>query len=271
MVKPTMEARTVKPVVRTLSDQSGCSGCLVPTTTKSPSSSPKGVNAGGQELQATGGVFTSQVKQTPLPATDRDYLLSSARPNLAPPAHLSPSPPGPPSTSSQIPLPLTDPLSRAPLVNFNQKAVITNINIHTKQPVYNRPNPTFPPVSNSKETRNNGQPQSQRLTPVEKSIMDFMESEIARLYKFNYTLTFHGHSEEGDTLGNKQGSYFHNGRDGYQRKVEYVANQFGYQPIVALVKLDPGSVPNEKTEKDQTELKGNEFIWFHEKLRRESQ
>lgn len=104
----------------------------------------------------------------------------------------------------------------------------------------------------------NLQPQ---LNPMEMKILDYM----AKLYKFNYTLSFHGHEEIGDFGGNKNGSYFSNGRDGYQRKVVYVANEFGYQPKISLIKLDDEFVPKEETEKELTKLKGSEFIWFFKK------
>ncbi|XP_063220300.1 protein lethal(3)malignant blood neoplasm 1 [Bacillus rossius redtenbacheri] len=89
------------------------------------------------------------------------------------------------------------------------------------------------------------------------------EDIMALLYKFNYTVGFHGHYESGYRNGNKLGGYFSNGRDGFGRNVQYVANEFGYQPNITLVNLglESKDTPKEETEK-QFGLKGYEFKWF---------
>ncbi|XP_073990309.1 uncharacterized protein isoform X2 [Rhodnius prolixus] len=86
---------------------------------------------------------------------------------------------------------------------------------------------------------------------------------MAILYKFNYTLTYHGHNEIGNRAGEKNGSYFFNGRDGFGRDVKYLANEFGYQPNITLVELNINDTPKEETEKELTKLLGNEFIWYY--------
>uniref|UniRef100_T1HRD2 Uncharacterized protein n=1 Tax=Rhodnius prolixus TaxID=13249 RepID=T1HRD2_RHOPR len=86
---------------------------------------------------------------------------------------------------------------------------------------------------------------------------------MAILYKFNYTLTYHGHNEMGNRAGEKNGSYFFNGRDGFGRDVKYLANEFGYQPNITLVELNINDTPKEETEKELTKLLGNEFIWYY--------
>ncbi|KAK9502262.1 hypothetical protein O3M35_011062 [Rhynocoris fuscipes] len=83
------------------------------------------------------------------------------------------------------------------------------------------------------------------------------------LYKFNYTLSYHGHNEIGNRAGEKNGSYFFNGRDGFGRNVKYIANEFGYQPNITLVDLSVDQTPKEETEKVLTKLLGNEFIWYY--------
>jgi len=83
------------------------------------------------------------------------------------------------------------------------------------------------------------------------------------LYRFNYTIGFHGHHEQGDLAGNKKGGYFVNGRDGYGRKFTYIANEFGYQPRVTLEDLRGEETPRQETERDpKYGLKGYEFRWF---------
>lgn len=94
-----------------------------------------------------------------------------------------------------------------------------------------------------------------------------MEDLQALLYRFNYTLRFHGHHESGYRSGDKEGGYFFNGRDGFGRDVKYIANEFGYQPNISLVELGLNSpdTPKEETEKELNELRGNEFKWFYQR------
>uniref|UniRef100_A0A087ZHS9 Uncharacterized protein n=2 Tax=Anopheles darlingi TaxID=43151 RepID=A0A087ZHS9_ANODA len=82
------------------------------------------------------------------------------------------------------------------------------------------------------------------------------------LYRFNYTAGYHGHHEQGDRQGNKEGGYFAVGRDGIRRGVSYKANEFGFQPHVKFEKVGPEETPREETEK-QAGLKGFDFKWFY--------
>lgn len=82
------------------------------------------------------------------------------------------------------------------------------------------------------------------------------------LYKFNYDVGYHGHREQGDRTGNKEGSYYVIGRDGYKRTVNYKANEFGYQPNVKLELARPEEIPREENEKERG-LKDYEFKWFY--------
>lgn len=85
------------------------------------------------------------------------------------------------------------------------------------------------------------------------------------LYRFNYTVGFHGHNENGYRNGDKSGNYFTNGRDGVSRRVDYIANEFGYQPNITLTKIENNiNRPHEDTEKSFG-LKGYEFKWFYRK------
>ena len=134
------------------------------------------------------------------------------------------------------------------------------------------------PNIDSPETRIGGGLMNNKLTstpekgtPVSKEIDQFMkhnnvmtmEDLMGILYKFNYTLTYHGHHETGNRAGDKEGGYFFNGRDGFGRDVKYIANEFGYQPNITLVDLTPEETPKEHTEKELTVLKGNEFKWYY--------
>uniref|UniRef100_A0A182JYA5 Uncharacterized protein n=1 Tax=Anopheles christyi TaxID=43041 RepID=A0A182JYA5_9DIPT len=82
------------------------------------------------------------------------------------------------------------------------------------------------------------------------------------LYRFNYTAGYHGHHEQGDRQGNKEGGYYSIGRDGIRRGVSYKANEFGYQPHIKFEKVSPEETPREETEK-QAGLKGFDFKWFY--------
>ncbi|GAB0089966.1 Protein lethal(3)malignant blood neoplasm 1 [Sergentomyia squamirostris] len=82
------------------------------------------------------------------------------------------------------------------------------------------------------------------------------------LYLFNYTAGYHGHNEQGDREGNKEGGYYVVGRDGLRRSTEYKANQFGYQPHFKIEKVPPEDTPVEESEKEAG-LKGYQFKWFY--------
>lgn len=93
------------------------------------------------------------------------------------------------------------------------------------------------------------------------------EADIMKLlYRFNYTVGFHGHHEEGYRNGDKVGGYFVNGRNGISTQVKYIANEFGYQPNITFVPLglDSPDTPKEDTEKNYG-LKGYAFDWFYKR------
>ncbi|XP_060518551.1 uncharacterized protein LOC132697233 isoform X2 [Cylas formicarius] len=83
------------------------------------------------------------------------------------------------------------------------------------------------------------------------------------LYKFHYTVGFHGHYEKGLKNGAKIGGYFVNGRDGISRVVTYIADENGYRPKIKLINLglDSEETPKEATEKSFG-LKSFEFVWY---------
>lgn len=76
------------------------------------------------------------------------------------------------------------------------------------------------------------------------------------LYRFNYTLKYNGHNENGYLSGGKDGRYFILGEDGIKRIIEYMANEFGYQPHIKLEDLE------EPSSKEENNLLGYEFVWF---------
>jgi hypothetical protein len=82
------------------------------------------------------------------------------------------------------------------------------------------------------------------------------------LYRYNYDVGYHGHREEGDRRGNKEGEYYSVGRDGVKRVISYKANEFGYQPFSKSETVRNEDIPRLETERDAG-LKGYEFKWFY--------
>ncbi|XP_029408838.2 protein lethal(3)malignant blood neoplasm 1 isoform X2 [Bactrocera dorsalis] len=80
--------------------------------------------------------------------------------------------------------------------------------------------------------------------------------EAGDLYRFKYLLDYNGHRETGSQNGNKEGSFYAIGDDNVERTIEYIANEFGYQPRVRFRKLDAPVQAKENT------LKDYEFVWF---------
>lgn len=74
-------------------------------------------------------------------------------------------------------------------------------------------------------------------------------------YRFNYTITSHGHQEDGYRSGSKDGSYRSQGEDGVDTRVKYLSNEFGHQPNVSFV-----ANVNEANETER--LKGYLFHWY---------
>ncbi|KAL1494869.1 hypothetical protein ABEB36_010387 [Hypothenemus hampei] len=83
------------------------------------------------------------------------------------------------------------------------------------------------------------------------------------LYKFHYTVGFHGHYEKGLKNGAKIGGYFVNGRDGISRVVTYIADENGFRPKVKFINLGLESEDTPKAETEKTfGLKSFEFVWY---------
>lgn len=124
---------------------------------------------------------------------------------------------------------------------------------------FRQPNPipqTVPQVEFIDTRPNNqGQPPFQQQS-ADQSVL------TGPLYKFNYTVGYHGHNEQGDRGGNKEGGYYSIGRDGYKRTVEYRADGNGYRPHTILERVQSDLVPQPETEKEKG-LQGYEFKWFY--------
>ncbi|KOC68632.1 Protein lethal(3)malignant blood neoplasm 1 [Habropoda laboriosa] len=75
-------------------------------------------------------------------------------------------------------------------------------------------------------------------------------------YRFNYTITSHGHQEDGYRSGSKDGSYRAQSENGVDTRVKYLSNEFGHQPNISFV---PNS---DATSNENERLEGYSFLWY---------
>lgn len=75
-------------------------------------------------------------------------------------------------------------------------------------------------------------------------------------YRFNYTITTHGHHENGYRSGRKDGSYQSQSEDGIETRVKYLSNEFGHQPNVTFAPRASGAADEPHA------LKGYTFRWY---------
>ncbi|XP_053676581.1 protein lethal(3)malignant blood neoplasm 1 [Anopheles nili] len=120
------------------------------------------------------------------------------------------------------------------------------------------------PEGSTKDTKPSSKPnQDDPMKLIEMHTANMIQHILnGLLYRFNYTAGYHGHHEQGDRQGNKEGGYYSIGRDGIRRGVSYKANEFGFQPHIKFEKVSPEETPREDTEK-QAGLKGFDFKWFY--------
>ncbi|XP_025992141.2 protein lethal(3)malignant blood neoplasm 1 [Solenopsis invicta] len=74
-------------------------------------------------------------------------------------------------------------------------------------------------------------------------------------YQFNYTITSHGHHEDGYRNGRKDGSYRSQNENGTDTQVRYLSNEFGHQPNITLI-------PQTNAANKESALKGYSFRWY---------
>lgn len=88
--------------------------------------------------------------------------------------------------------------------------------------------------------------------PVNDQVLEKMANDL--YYQFNYTITTHGHSENGYRSGHKDGSYQSQAEDGVETQVKYLSNEFGHQPNITFV-------PRARNDVEHA-LKGYSFRWY---------
>lgn len=126
-------------------------------------------------------------------------------------------------------------------------------------PLDNEVNDPTVDIRSGTNTPNNDPLPSLRSKPGTVEKMQELLGDI--LYKFNYTVGYHGHHEQGDQAGTKEGGYFSIGRDGFKRTVSYKANSNGFQPKVKVEKVSLEETPQPETEKEN-KRHDYEFKWF---------
>ncbi|KAL0133909.1 hypothetical protein PUN28_001094 [Cardiocondyla obscurior] len=88
---------------------------------------------------------------------------------------------------------------------------------------------------------------------VSDRVLEKMANDL--YYQFNYTITTHGHHEEGYRNGKKDGSYRSQNENGIDTQVKYVSNEFGHQPNVTFIQS--ANIADE-----EHALKGYSFRWY---------
>ncbi|XP_020281361.1 protein lethal(3)malignant blood neoplasm 1 isoform X2 [Pseudomyrmex gracilis] len=88
---------------------------------------------------------------------------------------------------------------------------------------------------------------------VSDRVLEKMANDL--YYRFNYTITSHGHNEDGYRDGRKNGSYRSLSEDGVDTQVRYLSNEFGHQPNITFF-------PQANTTSEKHGLKGYLFRWY---------
>ncbi|CAL7932914.1 unnamed protein product [Xylocopa violacea] len=89
-------------------------------------------------------------------------------------------------------------------------------------------------------------------TDVDDKVVEKMANDL--YYRFNYTITSHGHQEDGYKSGRKDGSYRSQNENGVDTRVKYLSNEFGHQPNISFV-------PSAITVNASQRLEGYSFLW----------
>lgn len=82
---------------------------------------------------------------------------------------------------------------------------------------------------------------AKKLLPEENNSNKIMSDRVLKnmandlYYRFNYTITTHGHHEDGYRNGRKDGNYQSRDENGVDTQVKYLSNEFGHQPNITFV------------------------------------
>lgn len=101
---------------------------------------------------------------------------------------------------------------------------------------------------------------AKKLLPEEDNSNEIMSDRVLEnmandlYYRFNYTITTHGHHEDGYRSGRKDGSYQSGNENGIDTQVKYLSNEFGHQPNITFVRTN--------TTDQKHAFKGYLFRWY---------
>lgn len=122
-------------------------------------------------------------------------------------------------------------------------------------------------VDAAKKVLENDGPENEREELTSEEVLENMANDL--FYRFNYTITSHGHWEDGFRDGRKDGEYNAKFKEGIDTHVKYVSNEFGYQPNITLVPRQEESIDDEttdnaenKTTTEKVPYRGHYFNWF---------
>lgn len=244
----------------------GCGGCVIPTTSAPEIDVRAGVDpirGGGPAVRPVAAKVDKGVQRV-----EGNYgggrpadITSPQRPGYE--SNAQQAPPSP--ANQQKPGAISMPIPESPAIQYKQDSGPAAPRLPLSNTGQSVPHTGQQDQSKAIQGQNNPIDQVMANIPKMTSDVQNMEDLQALFYIFNYTLTYHGHHETGNQAGDKNGSYFFNGQDGLGRNVTYVANEFGYQPNITLYDLTEDQTPNELTEKEKTQLLGNDFRWFYGK------
>ncbi|EAT36464.1 AAEL011451-PA [Aedes aegypti] len=251
------------------SGYAACSGCKIPeTTTVKPSTEPslpetstlyvppfKIVNKNDIEsVTTTSKPITTTPNESPKSSPDEtpQKLVDNPSASKAPSSKESTKPQSPEDMQSVSKTPSTQSLQPPPSDGGGGSAKPNEAS--NAKPISSKP-------TSSSASGGNTSSSGGKLDHINTANMMIQHILNGLLYRFNYTVGYHGHHEQGDRQGNKEGGYFAVGRDGIRRGVTYKANEFGFQPHIKFEKVSPEETPREETEK-QAGLKGFDFKWF---------
>ena len=108
-------------------------------------------------------------------------------------------------------------------------------------------------IKDNEENKKTIEAPSSTENTTDSNLIENMEKDLR--YRFNYSISSHGHNEDGYRNGRKDGQYHSMDKDGVEVKVEYLSNEFGHQPNITIV---PGPALNP----DEEALKGYSFMWY---------
>ncbi|XP_058806668.1 RNA polymerase II subunit 5-mediating protein homolog [Phymastichus coffea] len=120
-------------------------------------------------------------------------------------------------------------------------------------------------VDAAKKVLENDGPENEREESTSDEALEKMANDL--FYRFNYTITSHGHREDGFRDGRKDGEYNAKFKEGIDTHVKYVSNEFGHQPNITLVpryeiEIERNEDEDNSTATRETPYQAHYFNWF---------